>query len=161
MNKSEIPSFMSDSLWPHGLQHARIPCPSLSPRVYSNTCPLSQWCYLMISPSVAPFFSCPQSFQESGSFPMSWVFTSPGQSIRASASILPMKIEGWFPFGLTGLISCSPKASHKYSPAQFRSISSLALSILYGPTLTSIIDYWKTHNFDCTDLCLQSDVFAF
>ena len=75
----------------------------------------SQWCYLMISSSVTPFSSCPQSFQESRSFPMSWVFTSHSQSIRASTSILPMNIQGWFPFGLTGLISCSPRASRVLS----------------------------------------------
>ncbi len=102
---------MSSSLWPHGLQHCRPPCPSLSPRVCSNSYPLSQWCYPTISTSAVPFSSCPQSFPESGSFPMSCLFASGGQSIRASASTsaLPMNIQSWFPFGLTGLISLKSK----------------------------------------------------
>ena len=95
---------MSDSLWPHGLQHARPPCPSPTPRVYSNSCSLSWWCHPAVSSSVA-LFSCPQSFPASGSFPMSWLFASGDQSIRASASVLPVNIQGWFPLGLTGLIS--------------------------------------------------------
>ena len=95
---------MSDSLWPHGLQHARLPRPLLSPRVCSNSCPLSQWCHPTIL-SCVTHFSCPQSFPVSGSFPMSWLFTSGSQSIGASASVLPMNIQGWFPLGLTGLIS--------------------------------------------------------
>ena len=92
-------------------QHARLPCPSLSPRVCSNSCPLSHWCHPIISSSVAPFFSCPQSFPASGSFQMSQLFTSGGQSIGASvsASVLPMSIQGWFPLGLTGLISLLSK----------------------------------------------------
>ena len=87
-------SVMSDSLWPHGLQHARLPCPSLSPRVCSNSCPLSWWCHPTISSSVTRFSSCPQSFPTSGSFPVNWFFESDGQSIgaSASASVLPMNI---------------------------------------------------------------------
>ena len=98
---------MSDSLWPHGLQHTRLPYTLLSPRVCSNSCPLSWWYYPTISSSVAPFSTCPQSFPTSGSFPMSWLFDSSVQSIRASASasILPLNIQGWFPLGLTSLIS--------------------------------------------------------
>ena len=95
---------MSNNLWPHELQRSKLPCPSLSPRVCSNSRPLSQWCYLTISSSAAPF-SCPQSFPASGSFPKSWLFTSGGQNIGASASVLPMNIQGWFPLGLTGFIS--------------------------------------------------------
>ena len=97
---------VSDSLWPHGLQHARLPCPSLSPRVCSNSCPLSWWCHPAILSSVA-HFSCLQSILASGSFPVSQLFASGGQSIgtSASASVLPMIIPGWFPLGLTGLIS--------------------------------------------------------
>ena len=104
-------SVVSDSLQPHELQHARLPCPSLSPRACSNSCPLSWWCYPTISSSVVPFSSCLQSFQISGSFLMSWFFTSGGQSIgaSASASVLPMNIQGWFPLGLTGLISLRSK----------------------------------------------------
>ena len=88
---------MSNSLWPHGLQLTRLPYPSLSTRVCANSCPLSQWCHLTISSSVAPFSSCPQSFPASGSFPMSWLFASGGQSIGASvsASVLPMNIQDW------------------------------------------------------------------
>ena len=90
-------SVLSNSLWPHELQHARPPGPSPSPRVCSNLCPLSQWCHSTISSSVISFSSCPQSFLASGSFPMSWLFTSGGQSIEASASasVLPMNIQGW------------------------------------------------------------------
>ena len=101
---------MSDSLLPHGLQHARLLCP-LSPRVCSNSYLLSQWCYLTISSSVAPFSSSPQSFLTSGSFPRSQFFTSGDQSIgvSVSASVLPMNNQGWFPLGLTGLISLQSK----------------------------------------------------
>ena len=91
------------TLRPHGLQHARLPCPSLSPRVCSNSCPLSWWCHPTISSSVSPLSSCTQSFPASGSFPVSQYFTSGSQSIGASASVLPMNIQGWFPLGLTGL----------------------------------------------------------
>ena len=102
-------SFMSDSLQPHELQHARLPCPSPSPRVCSNSCPLSQWCHPTISSSVAPFSSCPQSFPASGSFPVSWLFASGGQSIGASVSAWVLPIQGWFPLRLTGLISLLSK----------------------------------------------------
>ena len=97
---------MSDSLQPHELKHAMLPCPSQSPRVFSNSCPLSQWCHPTISSSVVPF-SCPQSFPASGSFPFSRPFVSGGQSIGAlaSAPVLPMNIQAWFPLGLTDLIS--------------------------------------------------------
>ena len=97
---------MSDSLWSHGLQHGRLPCPSPSPRACSNSCPLSQWCHPAISSSV-PFSSCLQSFPASGSFPMSQFFTLRDQSIGVSASapVLPMNIQGWFFLGLIGLIS--------------------------------------------------------
>ena len=103
-------SVMSGSLWPHGRQHARPPCPSPSPRAYSNSCPLSQWCHPTISSSVIPF-SCLQSFPASGSFPVSRLFTLGGQSTEASASasVLPMNIQDWFPLGLTGLISLQSK----------------------------------------------------
>jgi len=98
-------SVMSNSLWPHGLQHARLPCPSPAAGACSNSCPLTWWCHPIISSSVITFSSCPQLFPASGSFPMSWLFTSGGQSIRASASVLQMSIQGWFPLGSTGLIS--------------------------------------------------------
>ena len=98
-------SVMSDSLWPHEPQHARPPCPSLTPRVYPNSSPLSQWCHPTISSSVIPFSFYPQCFPASGSFQMSQLFPSGGQSRRASALYLPMKSQGWFPLGLTGFIS--------------------------------------------------------
>ena len=100
-------SVMSDSLQPHGLQHASLPCPSPTPKVYSNSCPLSQWCHPTISSSVVPFSSHPQSFPASGSFQMSQFFASGGQSIgvSASASVLPMNIQDWLPLRWTGWIS--------------------------------------------------------
>ena len=99
-----------NSLQPHGLQHTRLPCPSPSPGACSNSCPLSHWCHPIIS-SVAPLFSCLQSFSASGSFPVSQFFASGGQSIGASAlaSVLPMNIQNWFPLGMTGLISLLSK----------------------------------------------------
>ena len=104
-------SVMSDSLEPRGLQHPRPPCPSPAPRAYSNSCPLRQWCHPTISSSVTPFSSCFQSFQASGSFPMSQFFTWGGQSIgaSASASVLPMNIQDWSPLGLTSLMSLLSK----------------------------------------------------
>ena len=114
-------SVMSDSLQPHELQHARppcpsptahqAPCPSPTPRVYPNPCPLSQWCHPAISSSVISFPSHLQSFPASGSFQMSQLFTSGGQSIGASASapVFPKNIQGWFPLRLTGLISLQSK----------------------------------------------------
>ena len=98
---------VSDSLWPHRPQHARLPCPSPTPGAYSNSCPLSWWCHPAISSSVIPFSSCPQSLPASGSFQMSQFFSSGGQSIgvSASASVLQMNIQDWFPLGWTGWIS--------------------------------------------------------
>ena len=96
-------SVMSNSLWPHGLQHARPPCPSLTPRAYSNSCPLSPWCHPTISSSVSPFSSHLQSFQ------MSQFFASGGQSIGDSASVLPVNIQDWFPLGWTGWIFLQSK----------------------------------------------------
>ena len=103
-------SVMSDSLRPHGLQHARLPCTPLAPRVYSNSCPLSRWCHPTISSSVVPF-TCLQTFPASGSFQMSQLFTSSGQSIgiSASASLLPMNTQDWSPLGWTGWISLQSK----------------------------------------------------
>ena len=113
---------MSNPLWPHGLHHTRPPCPSPTPRVYSNSCPLSRWCHPTISSSVIPFSSCLQSFPTSGSFQMSQFFPSAGQSIgaSASASVLPMNIQDWFLLGLNGLISLQCKGHlefQKYSGA--------------------------------------------
>ena len=153
-------SVVSHSLWPHGLQHARLPCPSATPAAYSNSCPLSWWCHPAISPSVIPFSSCLQSFPASGSFPGNWLFTSGGKSIgaTASASILPMNIQGWFPLGWTGLFSFQFRDSKESSTPQFKSINSSVLSLIYGPTVTSIYDYWKNHSFDYMDLGQQSNV---
>ena len=97
-------SVMSDSLWPHGPQHARPPCPSPTPRVYPNSCPLSQWCHPTISSSVVPFSSCLQSFPASGSFPMNQLFTSGGQSVGvlASTSVLPINTQELSPLVWTG-----------------------------------------------------------
>ena len=134
-------SLVSNSLRSHGLQHARPPCPSPTPRVYSDSCPLSQWCHPTILSSVAPFSSCLQSFPASGSFQMSQFFTSGGQSIGVSAlaSVPPMNIQDWSPLGWTGWISLQSKGLLKSSPTpQFKSINSSVLNFLYGPTLTSI-----------------------
>ena len=140
----------------HGLQHARLPCPSTTPRADSNSCPSHQWCHPTISSSVIPFSSSVipfsshlQSFPASGSFQMSQLFPLGCQSIGllTSASVLPMNIQGWFPLGLTGLISLQSKGFQKSSPTpQFKSINSSVFSLLYGPTLTSIHDYWKNHS---------------
>ena len=102
-------SLMFNSLQSHELQHARLPHPSLFPRVGSNSCPLNQWCQPAILSSVIPFSSCHQSFPASGSFPMGWLFASGSQNIGASASVLPMNIQDWFPLGLSGLISLQSK----------------------------------------------------
>ena len=104
-------SVVSDSLRPHGLQHARLPCPLPTPGACSNSCPLNRWCHPTILSSVVPFSSCPQSFPASGSFPMSQFFASGGQSIgvSASVSVLPMYIQDWFPSEWTGWISLQSK----------------------------------------------------
>ena len=104
-------SIVSDSLWPHESQHARPPCPSPTPGVYPNSCPLSRWCHLTISSSVIPFSSCPQSFPASGSFQMSQLFASGGQSIgvSASTSVFPMNTQDWSPLGWTGWIFLQSK----------------------------------------------------
>ena len=115
---------MSDSLQPHGLQHARPPCPSPTPRVCSNSCPLSQWCHPTISSSVIPFSPGPQSFPASGSFLMSQFFTSGGQSIGVSASVLPMNIQDQSPLRWTGWSPCSPRDSQESSLIpQFKLVS--------------------------------------
>ena len=112
--------------------------PSLSPGVCSNSCLMSQWCHATISSSVIPFSSYLQSFLASGFSPMSQLFTAGGQSIGASAAVLPMNIQGWFSLGLTDLISCNPRDSQESSSApQFESVCSSVLILLYGPTLIS------------------------
>ena len=107
--KAWVPCCSVAKLWPHGLQRTRVLCPPLSPGVCSNSWPLSQWCHPTISSSATPFSSYPQSFPASGSFPMSQLFASGGQSVGASALVLPMNMQVWFPLGLTGLISLQSK----------------------------------------------------
>ena len=122
---------MSDSLQPHGLQHTRPPCPSPTPRLYSNSCLLSRWCHPTISSSVIPFSSCPHSFPASGSFQTSQLFASCGQSIgvSASASVLPMNIQHWSPLGWTGWISSQSKGlSRVFSNTTVQKHHSLVLS---------------------------------
>ena len=141
------PSVLSHPLWPQGQQHARLPCPSPTPGVYSNSCPLIQWCHPSVSSSVVPFSSCPQSFPASGSFPMSRLFTSGVQSIGASAAVLPGLTSfriGWFDLlAVQGTLK-SPLQHYNWC----QSINSLALSLLYGLTLTSVHDFWKNRSFD-------------
>ena len=123
----------------------------LSFRVCSNSCALSWWCNPTISSSVIPFSSCRQSFPASGSFQMSHFFASGGQSIGASvsSSVLPKNIQNWLPLGWTGWISLQSKGLSKLSlTPQFKTINSSVLSFLYGSTLISIHDYWKSHSFD-------------
>ena len=127
-----------------------FPCLSPTPGACSSSCPLNGWCHPTISSSVTPF-SCPQSFPESGYFPMSQFFMSDGQNIgvSASASVLSMNSQDWFPLGWTGSSLCSPRDCQESSPTpQSKSINSSALNFLYDPTLTSIHDYWKNHSFD-------------
>ena len=143
------------------LQHTRLPCPVLSPGVLKNSCPLSQWCHPTISSSVARF-SCPQSFPASGSFPMSWLFSSGGQSIGASASVLPMntgliyfKID-WF-----DVLAVQGSLKRLLQHHSLEGINSSMLSLFCHPALTSLHDYWKNHSFDYMNLWWQSDVSAF
>ena len=136
---------MSDSLQPHGLQPTRLPCPSSTPRVCSNSCPLSQWCHPTISSSVIPLSSCLQSSPASGSFPMSPFFSSRGLILELQCQSFPWifrvdLLEDWLVWS-----PCSPRGSQESSPTpHFKRISSSVLSFLYSPTLTSIQDNWKT-----------------
>ena len=144
-------SVMSDSLWVHGLQHATLPCPSPTPGAYSNSCPSSRWCHTTISSSVVPFPSCLQSFPSSGSFPIS-------QFLLHVAKVLEFQLQHqsfqWIfrvDFLQDWLVwsPCSPRDSQESSPTPlFKSTNSSALSFLCSPTLTSIHDHWKNHNFD-------------
>ena len=145
---------LSPTLQPYEPQHARPSCPSPTPVVYPDSCPSSRWCHPTISSSVVPFSSCPQFFPASGSFQMSQLFTSGGQSIgvSASTSVLPVNIQDWFRLGLVGS-PCSPRDSQESSTAQFKTINSSVLSFLYDPTLTSRHDYWRNQGLDYTDLC--------
>ena len=142
-------SVVSDYLWPHERQHARLPCPSLSPRVCSNSCPLSWWWYLTILSFAVPFSRCLKSFPASGSFPMSWLFASGSQSIRASdsASVLLMNIQGWFPLLLTGLISLQSKGPSKvFSSTTVRKHQFLGAQPSLWSNSHIRHDYWKNHS---------------
>ena len=158
-------SVVSDSLRPHGPQHARPPCPSPTARVYSNSCPLSQWCHPTISSSVIPF-SHLQSFPASRSFQISLFksvlyirWPSIGFQLQHQSFQWIFRTDLLYD-GLAGS-PCSPRDSQESSPTpQFKSINSSALSFLYSPTLTSIHDYWKNNSFDQMDLCWQSNVSA-
>ena len=144
---------MSESLRPHGPQHAMLPCPSLTPGACWKSHLSGWWCHPTIASSVIPFSSCLQSFPASGSFLMSQLFTSGDQSIgaSASASVFPVNIQDWFPLGLIWP-PCSPRDSRESSPAlQFKSINFSVLSLLHRPTLTSIHDYLENHSFDYMD----------
>ena len=141
---------VSDSLRPHGLQHDRLPCPSPTPRACSNSCPSSRWCHPTMSSSVVPLSSCLQSFPASESFPVSQFFASGGQSIGASASIsvLPMNTQDWS-LGWAGWVFLQSKGLPKvFSNTTVQKHHFFELSLLYGPTLTSIYDYWKNHSLD-------------
>ena len=142
---------MSNSSWPHELQHIRLPCPSPVPGNCSNSCPSSQWCHPTISSSVIPFSSCPPSLPASGSFPMNRLFISGGQSIGApaSASVLP-NTQGWFPLGLNGLISLLPKGlSRVFSCTTIWRHQLFRAVQLSQPYMTT----GKKHSFDYLDLC--------
>ena len=149
-------SVVSSSLQPHRLQHIGLPCPSLSPGVCSDSCLLSQRCHPIISSSYVPFFYCPQYFPASVSFPVNRLFTSGDQSIgtSASASVLPKNIQGWFPLGLTDLISLQSKGlSRVFSSTtvwkhQFFGAQPSVWNCTKTTTLTSMHDCWKNHRFD-------------
>ena len=144
---------MSDSLWPHGLQHARLLCPSPAHGACSNSCPSSRWCHPTISSSVIPFSSLLQSFPASESFPMSQFFASGGQSIgvSASASILPMNIQDWFLLEWAGLISLHFKELSRVfsnTTVQKHQFSSTQFSLWSNSHPYMTADCWKYHSFD-------------
>ena len=144
-------SVVSDSLRRHEQQQPRPPCPSPTPGVHPNPCPSSWWCHPTISSSVVPFSSCPQSFPASGSFQMSQLFSSGGQStgVSASASVPPMNTQDWSPLGWTGWISLQSKGlARVFSNTPAQSINSSVFSFLYTLTLTSIHDLWKHHSLN-------------
>ena len=144
------------------LQHARLVCPSLSPRVCSNSCPACRWCYLTISSSTAPFSFCLPSSPASGSFPISQLFALGGQSIIASASVLPMNVQDLFPLGLTGLISLQSKELSKvFSRTTIQKHQFFNAQPSSWSNSISIHDYWKNPSFEYMDLCWPSDVSAF
>ena len=154
---------MSDSLWPHGLQHARPPNPSPTPGVYPNSCPLSWWCHPTISSSVVPFSSCLQSFPATGFLNVSalrirwpkycsFSFISPSNEHTGLI---------FFRMNWLDLLAVQGTLQESSPTPQFKSINSLVLSFIYSPTLISIHDYWKNHSLDLMDICWQSNVSAF
>ena len=153
---------MSDSLRPHGLQHARPPCPSPAPRVYSNSCPLSQWCHSTISSSVIPFFHL-QSFPASGSFPLSQLFASVGQSCKLQLQHQSFQWIFRTDFLLYWLVGspCSPRNSRVFFNTTIQKHQLLGTQCSSWSTLTSIHDHWKTHRFDYMDLWQQNNVSSF
>ena len=146
----------SNSLWPHGLQHTRPPCPSPSPRVCPNSYSLYQWCHPAISFSDALFSFCSQSFQ--GTFPMSHLFASDDQNTRASASasVLQVNIQCWLVWSY-----CSRDFQVSSPAPKFKVINSLAFCLLYSPALTTVHDHWEDYGLDYMDLGQQSNVSAF
>ena len=143
-------SVVSDSLRLHRLQQARPPCPSPTPGAYSNSYPSHRWWHPTISSSVVPFSSCLQSFSASGFFPISQFFTSGGQSIgvSASASVLPMNIQDWFPLGWTGWVSLQSKGLSRVLQHHSSKAWVLWRSAFFMVQLSSIHDYWKNHSFE-------------
>ena len=147
---------MSDSLWPYVLQCAGHPCPLLSPGVCSRSCPLAQWCYLIISSSVSTFSFYLLSFPASGSFPKIWLFSSGGQGIGVSTlpSVLPMSIQGWFPLELTCLISLlSKRLSRALSRTTIWKHQFLRPQVSSWSNSPFVHDYCKNHNYDNMYLC--------
>ena len=143
-------SVVSNSFWPHGLHHARLPCPSPTPRACSNSCPSSRWCHLTVSSSVIPFSSCFQSFPASGSFPMSQFFTWGGQSIgvSASASVLPVNTQDLSPLEWTGWISLQSKGlSRVFSNTTVPKHPFFCAQLSLWSSSHSIHDCWKNHSF--------------
>ena len=139
---------MSDSLWPHELQHTRLPCPSLSPRVCSNSCLLTWWCYLTISSSAAFFFSCPQTLPASGSF--------------SSESALHIRWPKYWSFSISPSNEYSGLIFFRINWYDLLAVQETLKNLLqhHNSTLTSIHDYWKNHSFDYTDLCWPSVYFC-
>ena len=159
-------SVTSDSLRPHGLQHIRLPCPSPSPGVCSNSCPLSQWYHPTISSSVTPFFSCPQCFPASGSFPMNestlrirwpkyWSFSFNISPSDEYSGLIPFRID-WF-----DLLAVQGPLKSLLQHHSSKATVLWCLAFYHDPTLTSVHDCWKNHGFDYIDLCRQIDASAF